>query len=56
MMKRFQEHMMTNHPLRLGKHKATFNAASDASFLASGESNQSTKGDAQHAKSAPSKN
>jgi hypothetical protein len=39
MMKRFWEHMMTNHPLRSGKHKAAFNAAGDALFLAGGESN-----------------
>jgi hypothetical protein len=55
MMKRFREHMMTNHPLRTGKHKAAF-VADDASFLAGGESNQSHEGDAQHAESAPSKN
>lgn len=55
MMKRFREHMMTNHPLRSGKHKATF-VADEASYLAGGESNQSYEGDAQHAESAPSKN
>jgi hypothetical protein len=55
MMKRFREHMMTNHPLRSGKHKAAF-VADEASFLAGGESNQSIEGDAQHAESAPSKN
>ena len=53
MMKRFREHMMTNHPLRSGKHKAAF-VADEASFLAGGASNQSTEGDAQPAESAPS--
>ena len=58
MMKRFREHMMANHPLRSGKHKAAFVAddASCGSFLAGGESNQSTEGDARQAESAPSKN
>lgn len=55
MMKRFREHMIANHPLRIGKHKAAY-AVDDASFLAGGESNQSTEGDARHAESAPSKN
>jgi hypothetical protein len=34
MIQRFREHMMTNYPLRLGKHKVF--VSDDASFLADG--------------------
>lgn len=45
MMKRFREHMMVHHPLRLGKHKAFM--ANDALFLAEGgATSQSNEGDA----------
>jgi hypothetical protein len=37
-MKRFQEYMITNYPLRLEKHKAAF-VANKVLFLAGGESN-----------------
>ena len=56
MMKRFREHMMTNHPLRSGKHKAAF-VADDASYLAEGgATTQGNDRDASHSESAPSKN
>lgn len=54
MMKRFREHMMTNHPLRSGKHKAAF-VSDDASYLAEGGATiQSNGRDASYAESAPS--
>lgn len=54
MMKRFREHMMANHPLRSGKHKAAF-VSDEASFLAEGgAATQGNDGDAYHAESAPS--
>lgn len=54
MIQRFREHMMTNHPLRSGKHKAF--VSDDASFLAEGgASTQGNDGDAHSAESASSK-
>jgi hypothetical protein len=54
MIQRFREHMMTNHPLRSGKHK-TF-VSDDASFLAEGgASTQGNDEDAHPAESASSK-
>ncbi|PVH91567.1 hypothetical protein DM02DRAFT_606418 [Periconia macrospinosa] len=54
MMKRFREHMMANHPLRSGKHKAAF-VSDNASYLAEGGATiQSNGRDAPHAESAPS--
>lgn len=62
MMKRFREHMMTNHSSTKGKQKAAF-VTTDVSggdpygsFLAdSGESTQGNDRDASHAEHAPSK-
>lgn len=54
MMKRFREHMMANHPLRSGKHKAAF-VSDDASYLAEGGATTQSNGrDASYAESAPS--
>jgi hypothetical protein len=53
MILRFREHMMTNYPLRSGKHKAFI--ADDALFHAEdGESTQSKDGDAYQAKTGTS--
>lgn len=55
MIQRFREHMMTNHPLRSGKHKAF--VADDSSFLVEdGATTQSNDGDAYHAKGATPNN
>ncbi|KAI1508876.1 gag-pre-integrs multi-domain protein [Pyrenophora tritici-repentis] len=56
MMKRFREHMMINHPLRSGKHKAAM-AAYDGPYgstLAGGEYDQELSGTPHSSKSAPS--
>ena len=53
-MKRFREHMMTTHPLRL-KHKAAF-WLDEASYLADGgATTQGTEKDASTAENAPSR-
>ena len=54
MMKRVREHMMTNHPLRSGKHKVIF-VNDDVSYLAEGgATTQGTERDASRAEIAPS--
>ena len=54
MMKRFREHMMTNHPLRSGKHKAAFVSDGASNLAEGGATTQSTDRDASRAESAPS--
>lgn len=56
MMKRFREHMMTNHPLRSGKHKAAFVADGASDLAEGGATTQGNDRDASHAEIAPSTN